>query len=47
MKIHAMRPHHHPLMPQQGALRWAMLLIASLAVLPAVGLAALAWLHGL
>ncbi len=38
--------HHHPLISQQGALRWTMLLIASLAVLPAVGLAAMTWLAG-
>jgi hypothetical protein len=38
-----MRYHPSPI-PPQGAMRWAMLLVASLAVLPAVGLAALALL---
>ena len=37
---------HHSLTSQRGVLRWSMLLIASLAVLPAVGLAAMTWLAG-
>lgn len=38
--------HRLCLISQQSTLRWTMLLIASLAVLPAVGLAAMTWLAG-
>lgn len=37
---------HPPLIPKQAAMRWTVLMLASLALLPAVGLAALAWVTG-
>lgn len=35
-----------PLIPKHAAMPWTVLMIASLALLPAVGLAALAWSTG-
>ena len=45
LKADAIRRRPAPI-PQQGALRWTVLLVVSLAVLPAVGFAALAWFTG-